>query len=419
MKVLIKSAEIIDKNSSWNKIKKNILIENGKIARITDEALSADQVVEGNDLKVSIGWFDMRTSIKDPGYEHKEDILSASAAAAFGGFTELACTPNTKPAIQTKDVVGYIRAKAAGQLVEIHPIASVTVDNKGQELTEMIDLHHSGAVAFSDGERPIWHSDVFLKSLQYLQLFDGLLIDHPEDLHLTHSGQMNEGIVSTTLGLKGIPKIAEEVIVERDLKILEYTGGKLHVARITSPVSVALIRKAKEKGLKVTCDTAFYHLLLDDSMLTTFDTNLKVNPPLRTMADIDALWSGVADGTIDVIVTDHNPQDSESKNLEFDLADFGMIGLETFFGSLNKNSRLPLYDLIEKFAQRPREILGISMPVIEEGSEANLTVFDPTVEWEFTEKDIRSKSRNSPFIRKGLKGKVRAVFNKSKFVIHN
>ncbi|HEY8402872.1 MAG TPA: dihydroorotase, partial [Cytophagaceae bacterium] len=326
--------------------------------------------------------------------------------------------PNTKPVIQSKDVVSYIRSKSQPNLVEVHPIGAVTLDNKGQELTEMIDLHHSGAIAFSDGNKPIWHSDVFLKSLQYLQLFDGLLIDHPEDLHLTHSGQMNEGVVSTTLGLKGIPKLAEEVNVERDLKILEYTGGKLHLAHITSPASVDLIRQAKAKGLHVTCDVAFYHLILDDSLLTSFDTNLKVNPPLRTSSDIDALWAGLADGTIDVIVSEHTPQDIESKNLEFDLAEFGMIGLETFFGALNNANRLSMEELVYKFTQRPREVLGMKVPVIEKGATANLTVFDPGIEWEFKEKDIRSKSKNSPFINQRLKGKAVAVFNKNQFILN-
>ena len=420
MNILIKSAEILDPGSDFFKKTKNILIENGQIKKISDTNHKADLVIEGDNLKVSIGWFDMRTSIKDPGFEHKEDINSAGLAASAGGFTEIACLSNTKPVIQTKDVISYIKAKAQSTLLDIHPIAAVTIDNKGEEMTEMMDLHYSGAVAFSDAEKPVWHPDVLLKALQYIQTFNGLLINRPEEKKLTIGGQMNEGKVSTQLGLKGIPKLAEELMIERDIKILEYAGGRIHFALVSSPKSLEMIREAKKKGLQVTCDISAHHLTLDETLLTDFDTYLKVSPPLRSKDDIVLFWKAIADDTIDAIVSDHNPQDEECKNLEFDLADFGIIGLETAFAAINTgNKKIKLEKIIEKITSSPRKILNTPMPVIEEGASANLTVFDPEIEWVFSPKDIKSKSKNSPYLGKKFKGRVVAVFNNNKHHINN
>lgn len=419
MKILIKAARILDKKSPFHNQVKNILLQDGIIKSISDKSSSADKVIESPSLTVSPGWFDMRVSVKDPGYEYKEDVITACNAAAAGGFTEFACLPNTKPAIHSKDVISYIKSKCRDNLVGIYPVASVTLGSKGEELTEMIDLHHSGAIAFSDGENPVWHSDVFLRSLLYLQTFEGLLINHAEDRLLTHSGQMNEGFTATRLGLKGIPKLAEELMVERDLRLLEYAGGKLHFAHISSPGSLELIKAARKKGLTVTCDIAAYQLALDDTLMESFDTHLKVNPPLRSKKDIELFWKALMDDTIDVIVSDHNPQDEESKNLEFDLADFGMAGLETAFAVINTfNKKIPLEKIIEKISVRPREIMKIEIPSIREGEQANLTAFDPEIEWTFTEKDIRSRSKNNPFLGKKLKGKALAVFNKNKYSIN-
>jgi dihydroorotase len=419
MKILIKSAEILDPNSSFNKKKRNILIEDGIIKSISDKDAKADKVIDATGLKLSIGWFDMRCALRDPGYEHKEDIHSISKSAAFGGYTEIACLPNTNPVIQSKDVISYIKNKAADTIIDIHPIAAVTIDTKGEELTEILDLHHGNAIAFSDGNKPLWHSDVLYKALQYLQTFGGLLINHAEDKMLTHSGQMNEGKVSTMLGLKGMPKIAEELMVERDLKVLEYAGGRIHFSHISSPKSLDMIRAAKKKGLEVTCDVAVYQLVLDDSLLSKFDTNYKVNPPLRAKEDLKYFWKALADDTIDVIISDHNPQDEECKNLEFDLADFGMIGLESAFGVLIAgNKDMKIEQFIEKIAYAPRNILRLKLPKIEEGEMANLTLFDTDREWIFDKKDIKSKSKNTPFVGRKLKGKAIAVFNKNKFIIN-
>ncbi|WMJ74454.1 dihydroorotase [Cytophagaceae bacterium ABcell3] len=420
MKILIRSAEIIAPGNSLNKTIKNILIEDGIIKQITDEGnIEADKVVEGNNLKVSAGWFDMRVFTGDPGNEHKEDLTTVTNAAASGGFTGIAAMPDTNPPIHTKDVLAYVKTKAEKALVDVYPVAAVTLNLKGEELSEMIDLHHEGAVAFSDGTKPVWHSDVLLKTLQYLQKFNGLLINHAEDKLLSHSGQMNEGKVSTRLGLKGLPKLAEELMVERDLRILEYAGGKIHFAHVSSPVSLELIKAAKKKGLQVTCDIAAYQLALSDAELSSFDTNLKVNPPLRTASDIKAFWKAIDNNTIDVIVSDHSPQDIESKFLEFDLAEFGMIGLETAFAVVNTwNKTLSVEDIIDKIALAPRKILGLPIPDIAEGAPANLTVFNADAEWEFGKKHIKSKSANSPFVGKKLKGHAVAVFNKGRYFVN-
>jgi dihydroorotase len=339
-------------------------------------------------------------------------------AAATGGFTEVMLLPNTIPVIQSKNGVSYLISKNGSNLTQIHPSAAVTIDTKGEELTEMIDLQNSGAVAFTDGEKPIWQTDILLKSLQYLQKFDGLLIQKPEDKRLNLFGTMNEGVNSTTLGMKGMPKLSEEIIVARDLGILEYTGGSLHFSNISSAKSVDLIKKAKQKGLKVTCDIAAYQPVFDDSIIEDYDTNYKVNPPFREQNDNKALLKGLKDGTIDVIVSGHCPQDEESKKLEFDLAEFGIIGMQTAFSNIVEFSQhIDLETLIEKITVNPRQILGLEIPQIKEGSTANLTVFDPKVSWTFTERNNQSKSLNSPFLNQNLKGKAMAVFNNGKHLI--
>lgn len=420
MRILIKSVNILDEGSPYNGLVKNVFVNDGKIVSIGDQLSEADQIIDGTNLFLSPGWFDMRVTIGDPGLEHKEDIISACNAAAFGGFTEIACLPNTMPSIQSKDVIVYIKSKSQFHLVQVYPMGAVTMERQGKDLTEMMDLHYAGAIAFTDGDKPIWHPDVLLKSLQYLKPLNALLINHAEEKHLTHGGQMNEGLESTLLGLKGLPNLAEELMIARDLQILEYTGGKIHFAHVSSPGSLKLIREARTKGLQVTCDVAAYTLALDDTYVRSFDSNLKVNPPLRTMDDINRIIDGVVDGTIDVIVSDHVPHEEESKKLEFDLAEFGMIGMETAFAVANTyaGNKIPLNTIVQKLTVGPRKILNLPIPVIQEGREANMTLFDPQREWVLTVDQIKSKSRNSPFIGKKLKGKAVAVFNKNKFILN-
>jgi len=413
MKILIRAAEIIDSQSPYDGSVKSILIVNGIISQIEDKIeTEADLIIEEEDLKVSIGWFDMRVSTGDPGNEYQEDLFSVKNAAAAGGFTEIAVLPNTHPVVQTKESILYQKTKAAIHAVLIHPIAAVTLDNRGVELTEMIDLHHAGAVAFSDGNHPLQNSDMVLKVLQYMQPFGGLFINRPEDTLLTKFGVMNEGLTATLLGMKGMPKMAESMMIMRDLKILAYTGGKIHFSCISTSESIEIIRQAKKNGLQVTCDIAAHQIAFEDSALADFDSVYKVNPPFRNQNDIDALWEGLEDGTIDVIVSDHQPLEEEGKNLEFDMAEFGIIGLETAFSVINTyNKRLNLLKLIEKFTKGPREVLNIYIPKIEEGSMANLTFFNEKKEWIYKEENIISKSKNSPFIGMTLKGKVIGIIN--------
>ena len=411
MKILIQAAKILNTGSPFHKKEKNILIQNGRITEIGDKNYQADKVIKAEGMILSTGWFDLGTFIGDPGLEHKEDLESGAKAAVAGGFTEIAVLPNTLPAIQTKNDVNYLTRGNDNRLLQVHALASVTKNNKGEELTEMIDLHEAGAAGFTDGLKPIWHTDIFLKSLQYLQKFNGVLIDHPEDIWLNMFGQMHEGVQSTMLGLKGMPRIAEEVAISRNLKLLNYAGGKLHLSRLSTSKSIGLIRSAKSK-MNITCDIAAYQPLLDDSMLAGFDTNYKVNPPLREKADNDALIKGLNDGTIDVICSGHLPQDAESKSIEFDLADAGMINLQTFASNLVSLSEMVNWDiLIDKVTNGPRAVLNVEAPVIDVEAKANLTLLDPNYAWTFDDETNLSKSKNSPWLGQTLTGKAVAVFN--------
>lgn len=425
MQVLIRAARVVDPASAFNGQVVDMLIGNGLIQQIGVklETNATVQVIEADELHVSTGWVDMRVLAQDPGYEHKEDLTSVCQAAAAGGFTDIAVLPNTQPVVDAKGTLGYVRRMAEGQVVNVHVIAAVTKRAAGEDFTEMLDLHHAGAVAFSDGTHPLQNPDLLLKTLQYLQPVNGLLMNRPEEQLLTSFGQMHEGVQSTLLGLKGMPALAEELMVERDLRLLDYVVGRLetrqlpntttdggfppalHFSTISTARSVELIRQAKAQGMTVSCDVAAHQLVFDDSALAGFDTNLKVNPPFRSPADVAALWAGLADGTIDAIVSDHSPQDAESKNLEFDQAEFGVIGLETVFAAvMTHNQDLPLTQVIEKLTSRPRQILRFLPVHIAEGQPANLTLFNPTATWTYDH--TLSKSKNSPFLGQRLMGRV-------------
>ena len=427
MQFLLRSAYVIDAASSFDGQVVDILVENGLIQQIGQNlsAPTGSRVIESANLHVSPGWVDMRVLAQDPGYEHKEDINSVCRAAAAGGFTDIALLPNTQPVVDDKGTLGYVRRMAEGQPVSVHVVAAVTKKTAGEDFTEMLDLHHAGAVAFSDGTHPLQNPDLLLKTLQYLQPIDGLLMNRPEEQLLTRFGQMHEGIQSTLLGLKGMPALAEELAVERDIRLLDYvlegrsdegnvSNPLLHFSTISTARSVELIRQAKAAGLPVSCDVAVHQLVFDDSALAGFDTNLKVNPPFRSPDDVAALWAGLADGTIDAIVSDHSPQDAESKNLEFDQAEFGIIGLETVFAaSITHNRALPLSTLIEKFTTRPRQILRLPSVHIAEGQTASVTLFDPTTEWTY-ERTV-SKSKNSPFLGQSFTGRVVGTIHRGLF----
>lgn len=406
----------------------DILIENGVISEIKENIENPKSLheVKYDNLHVSTGWLDMRVSSKDPGYEAKEDLESLTNAAMAGGFTAIATLPNTKPVVQTKESISYLKRFSDSNLVDILPIGAVTKNCEGKDFTEMLDLHQAGAVAFSDGLHPLWNADILLKTLQYLYPINSLLINRAEEQNLAMFGQMHEGITSTMLGMKGIPPAAEELIIMRDLKLLEYAFSNagaiqfekpvLHFSTISTKKSVELIREAKKNGLPVSCDIAAHQLAFTDEALVEFDTNLKVNPPFRSADDIVALKAGLADGTIDAVVSDHNPQDEECKNLEFDLADFGIIGLQTTFSVLNEKSGLTITDAIEKITTNPRKLLRLDNQSVEVGQVANLTLFNPDLVWEFNSGNNQSKSQNSPFLNTQLKGKALGVINKKQAI---
>lgn len=412
--LLLKGIKVVSPNTPHHNKNLNILIKDGIIETITTENITASQIVNAEKLSVSAGWFDLRATLSEPGFEYRDDINSLCDAAASGGFTDVAVLPNTNPSIQSKESVEFIKNRSFFKPVTLHPIAAMTKDCKGEEMTEMIDLHQAGAVAFSDGTNSIWHLGVLKRALLYAQSFDGLVMDMPEEQTMTEGGHMNEGIPSTLMGTRGIPSIAEEIAIERTIAILRYTGGKFHFSNISTASAVELIRKAKTEGLKVTADVAAHQLIFTDEDLSDFDTNLKVMPPFRGAKDLEALWKGIQDNTIDAITSSHTPLDQECKKLEFDLADFGMLGLETAFASVltHKPEEVKTETIIEKLTNSPRQILNLSTPSIEEGKEACLTIFDENHEWLFTESDIVSKSKNTPFIGKTFKGKALGTIHK-------
>lgn len=421
MKLLLRSALIIDPSSKLNGKKKDLLLENGKITFIGDGKDHGKDVtiIESENLHVSTGWVDMHCYLRDPGQEHKEDLASGSAAASFGGFTSLVCMPSTEPAIDNKSIVEYIRNKSASLITNIYPAGTITSDNKGTDLSEMYDMQQAGAVAFSEGKKSLKNSGMLSRALLYAKGIDATVLHFSEDTSLSSDGKMNEGINSTMLGLKGIPGLAEELCIARDLYIAEYNDSSIHIQTISTAKSVQLIREAKKKGIKVTCEVSANHLLIDDSQLSGFDSNYKVRPPFRTKEDIEALKEGLKDGTIDVICTDHTPHDTESKVKEFDLASFGIISLETAYAVLNTalSGVLTQQQIIEKISINPRKICKLPSSKIEEGAEAELTFFDPSMKWVFTEKDIKGKSRNTPYVGTEFKGKALGVCSKGKVFV--
>lgn len=364
------------------------------------------------------GWMDVGAYSGDPGYEHREDLHSTAAAAAAGGFTAVACMPNTSPAVDSKSAVAYIRNKTADGAVAFFPIGAVSTHTEGNDLAELFDMHAAGAVAFSDGYRPLQDAGLLLRALQYAQAFNGIILHQPHHKTIAAGGQMHEGVVSTMLGLKGIPALSEEVTVQRDLSLLEYAGGRLHLHLLSTRKSVAMVRAAKAAGLPVTASVAVANLCFTDEKLATFDSNWKVLPPLRDESHRQALLEGLADGTIDFICSNHSPWDPEAKNLEFPYAEFGMTGLETAF-SLCRSflaKELSVDELVQKWALGPRRVLGLPVPEIKPGARAEISIFAPDAEWTPTENDLRSKSHNTPFLGQTLKGKVLGVLGKGQLI---
>lgn len=415
MKVLIKDAKIIDANSPFDQQTTDLLIENGRITLIGENLIAqADtKVIEADGLCISPGWMDMGVHGGDPGFEHREDSETLNAAAQAGGFTAIACYPNTSPIRSSKTAVRYLIQQTQHLLVDFYPLGAISEDCKGVDITEMYDMHTAGAIGFTDGKYPVQHAGLMMRALLYTKAFDGLIINQSYDDSIAPGWQMHEGLQSTRLGLKGTPAIAEEMAIERDIRLAEYTDSKLHLANISTVGSVELVRAAKSKGIKVTASVAAINLHKDDSALNGFDTNLKVFPPLRTPQDIEALKQGLIDGTIDVISSNHTPLEEEAKRVEFPYAKCGSIGLETVFSLAYAALKddLSISQIIDKISTNPRQITGLKQPTIQEGNTANITVFDPNATWTPTLFNIASRSKNTAIINEELPGKVIGVIN--------
>jgi dihydroorotase len=421
MNALIKSAKIVDSNSKFNGKTVDILIEKGIIKQIGKDIKAPKncEEIKFKDLHVSTGWFDMRANFCDPGHEYKEDLNSGLKAAAKGGFTGVMVMPDTNPVTDSKSGIEYIINKTKQNIVDALPAGSVSHNCEGNELAEMYDMHSAGAIAFTDNKKSINSSGLLKRALLYSQSFNGLIIDFPNDKELYNKGQINEGIVSTELGLKGIPALAEELAVIRDIYLAEYCNATIHLSNISTKQSVKLIRAAKKKGVKITADVNSYHLLLNETELLDFDSNCKLMPPLRTNEDIKALIAGLKDGTLDIICSDHTPEDIENKQCEFDHAAFGMINLQTSYALLNTalTGKLTLEEIIAKITTNPRELLKLETLELKVGANANLTLFSPKTKWTLQKENIVSKAKNTSLIGKELIGKVYGVINKNQITI--
>lgn len=412
MNIILKAAKVIDPTSPFHNQTVDIQVENGLITKIANQ-IENDQFeqIKYDNLHVSQGWFDSSVCLGEPGFEERENIAHGLEVAAKSGFTQIAVEPNTYPITDSQSIVSFIKQKAFGQTTEVFPIGALTVKSEGTDLAELFDMKNAGAIAFGDYKKPIQNANVLKIALQYVQDFDGLIIAFSQDNSIKGKGVANEGVESTKLGLKGIPTLAEELQIARNLFLLEYTGGKVHFPTISTAKSVELIKEAKSKGLNVTCSTAVHLLTMTDEKLADFDTRFKVYPPLRDEATRQALINGVLDGTIDCITSEHNPLDIEHKKLEFNSASNGTIGLESAFAALN--TVLPLEVIVDKLTSA-RTIFKIDTPSIKEGNKVNITLFNPTKEYSFTKENILSKSKNSAFLNHPMNGEVYGVVHGDK-----
>jgi dihydroorotase len=417
MRVLIKNATIHSPSSPFHGKIKSIFIENGIITKIDNDLnVDTDNIIEGKDLSVSIGWIDCFANFCDPGQEFKETVESGANAAAAGGFTEVMLIPNTQPVVSNKSQVEYIIQKSKTLPVTIHPIGAITKYAEGKELSEMFDMFHSGAVAFSDGTNPVQSSGILQKALEYILPVNGTIIQLPEDKSIGAHGLMNEGAMSTKLGLQGKPALSEELMIARDIEILRYTNSKIHFTGISTKKSVELIAEAKKENLHVSCSVTPYHLFFCDEDLNDYDTNLKVNPPLRTKNDRDALREGIKNGIVDFIASHHQPQDWDQKVCEFQYAKNGMETLESVFGAA-RICGISTERFLQMQTENIRQVFNLPLPSIAEGEKANLTIFVPAEEYVFEERNIYSKSKNNAFIDKKLKGKVIGIINKDRLFL--
>lgn len=416
MHCIIQGATIIDPASAFHRKQVSIRIQEGSITEIAEQlSPNGAEVLVATGAYVSPGWMDMLAAFGDPGHEYRETIPSGSAAAAAGGFTAVGLMPNTQPAIHSKAEVEYIRNRAAAELIHIYPYGAITHDREGKDLTEIYDMHAAGAVAFTDAATAIRDAGIMLRSLQYVKPFNGVIINIPNDHKLVGNANVNEGQMSVQLGMYGIPDILEELMVIRDIKLAEYTGSQVHIGAISSAKSVAHIRDAKSKGIQVTAGVAAYQLYFDESELHDYNAHFKVNPPLRTAADKEALRAAVLDGTIDVVCSYHLPHENDSKDVEFEYAAFGMSSLEAVYGAAGMSLHMTPEVWVERAAIRPRTILQIPVPTVAVGAAAELTVFDTHTSWVFSAGDVRSKGSNNPFVGRAMQGKVLGIVNKGRY----
>ncbi len=418
--VLLQNAHIVDPVTGRDGVT-NILIEDGTISSIGDP--STPSSVQTFDLKEAIvapGFCDMHVHLREPGYEHKETIATGTAAAAAGGFTAVACMPNTDPPIDSAEVIRSILDRASGFAVDVLPVATITRKREGEELAPLAELADAGAVAFSDDGAPVVNSQLMRIAFEYALMFNKPLIQHAEDLALANNGCVHEGTVSARTGLPPIPSVSETVMVARDLLLAEYTGGLYHVSHVSTAGAVELIREAKKRGVRVTAEATPHHFTLTDEATAGFDTNTKMKPPLRNRDDLEAIKEGLRDGTIDAIATDHAPHAPHEKLVEYTYAPFGIIGLETAVGLTLRELVLPgvltLVEAVEKLSTNPRRILGLREIRLEPGEPANLTLFDMNRQWTFDVATSRSKSRNTPFHGESFPGKIIGIFNRTHFI---
>ena len=409
MSILIKSAKIIDASSKFNGKTQDILIIDGKIQEINSEINSkAKKIISLKDLHVSPGWLDTSVCFGEPGLEEREDLINGAQTASFSGFTDIVLNPETEPYLDTKADISYIKSNSKDFVTKIHPLGCLTKEAKSKKLADLFEMFESGAVGFYDFKRPITNSNLIKIALQYVQNFNGLVISFPYEKSLCPNGQMHEGQISTNYGLKGIPTISEEIMLKRDLKILEYTGGKIHIPCISTEESVKLIREAKKNKLNVTCSVSINNLFFNDDKLKDFDTRFKVLPPIRSEEHRKALIKGLNDGIIDFVTSDHTPIDIDKKKTDFENSLFGSTGLESLYGALN--SLFDLNTTIDILTRR-KETFGIKNSSINEGQTACLSLFNPNIEYEFLKENIISKSKNSCFIGSKLKGKALGIIS--------
>jgi dihydroorotase len=425
MKTVLTNVDIIHPEENINLKSTSVLLENGVISKIGE--LSKDEKEGAKEFDFSgklivPGLFDMHVHLREPGREDEETVTTGCNSAAAGGFTGVACMPNTEPAIDTAEVVKFIKEKAASHLVGVFPVAAASVGRKGEIISPMAELIEAGAIAFSDDGVVIKTASVLRRAFEYASMYNAPIIEHCEDESLA-DGAMNEGINSTLLGLPSIPSVAEDIIVSRDILMAEYTGGRIHIAHISTKNSVNLVREAKKKGIKVTAEVTPHHFTLTDDALKTYDTNFKMNPPLRTKDDIDAIIKGLKDGTIDCIASDHAPHSLEEKESEFQYAPNGIVGFETTLGlsfsELIHKNKLNLDELIKKLSINPRKILNLPIPKFQVGEIANFTILDPNIVWTVDVSRFKSKSKNSPFDKRLLTGRSVAVINQRKMFFDN